>query len=680
MSVLSRAASSSPQQKSVMRRAPVSKAASKSKLRHEDSQVEFTAVESSSPVAMESQLLTEHQREVKSRQQFETAPLYPEFSSSPGPRRRASKSGLPLLDFSSQQVVMDTGYATPTLNDDHGPMDEFITSSPTPKAAEKVQQPVVENTDVDESAFEAEDNNIPSSPPEMEDETVYDGTTELETLQTTGQQAMSDVHFDTVPEDFSTVLPQEESTVDDSRALPEETTTVEQAANEPPETYSSIKRLAQQLEGGVSSDIYTDARSELNREASAVNVGKDGIEAVQEVPKDKDGVESDDSSPIPFTDSLSEQLQQEPNSSANPPRSKVTPQSKVTEAVSTPGDISRVIDSFVGTTSDDDDAASDQKETLTSPHSKPVPASSASKRKREEPQETRASAKRRKSSASPFRRIVTRTLSYLTGSQVAKEDDDDDDDEDMQDCIVVESQKDEEDDQEGESQSEAAGQSPVPEPTPESVAPSTARRGRGRPKIATTAIVSSPVSSVRTRAAKRRASTLDAEENQESLVIDTPAPTKSRRTTRSQDAKSDQPVEHVMLSPTRRRRGRELEAVLVSPGPPGADEAILNNETINDGQEDDENDDHQEDDVVDDEEDDDAKDDNQEADSQLRHEEEKAVNERPPDRGNWLIKRLKSIMINCTNMVITPQQERELQDVLYELGKCVYEAGKRSSN
>jgi hypothetical protein len=669
MSVLSRAASSSPQQqKPVARRQAALKAAPKSKLRHEDSQVDFTAVESSSPVAMESQLLTEHQREVKSRQQFETAPLYPEFSSSPGPRRRASKSGLPLLDFSSQQAVMDTGYATPTLHDDHGPMDEYITSSPTPKAAEKLQPSAVENTDVDASAFEAEDTDIPSSPPEIADETVYDGTTELENLQTTEDQEMSDVRFDTVPEDFSTIVPQEESRVDDSRALPEEAATVEQAVSAPTGTHLSIKRLAQNPESAVSSDVFTDARSEFNPETTVKNDAKDGDEVAEKVPEEQDALESDDSSPIPFTDSLSEQLQQEPKSSAE------VPQSKAPEAVATPGDISRVMDSFVATnTSDDnDESASVQQEIHTSPPTKPNPASSASKRKREEPQETRASAKRRKSSASPFRRIVTRTISYLTGSQVAK-DDDDDEDEEIQDCIVVGSQRDDEEEEEG-SQSEAAEQTPIPESAPASVAPSTSKRARGRPRKSTTPVVSSPVSSVRTRASKRRASTLEAEDNQDSLVIDTPAPSKSRRTTRSQDAKTGQPVEHVMLSPTRRRRGRELEAVLISPRPSGVDESLVDetavDETTFDEQAQDENDDEQEDD---------GDDHNQDAEAQLRHEEERAVHDGSPDRGNWLISKVKHLVINCRTMVITPQQERELQDLLYELGKCVYEAGRRSS-
>jgi hypothetical protein len=671
MSVLSRVASSSPQQKPIARRQAALKAAPKSKLRHEDSQVDFTAVESSSPVAMESQLLTEHQREVKSRQQFETAPLYPEFSSSPGPRRRASKSGLPLLDFSSQQAVMDTGYATPTLHDDHGPMDEYITSSPTPKAAEKLQPSAVENTDVDNSAFEAEDNDIPSSPPEMADETVYDGTTELENLQTTEDQEMSDIQFDTVPEDLSTVVPQEESRVDDSRPLPEEAAAVEQATNAPAETHPSIKRLVQNPESCVSSDVFTDARSELNPETTVKNDAKDGDEVTEKVPEDQDALESDDSSPIPFTDSLSEQLQQEPKSSAE------VPQSKAPEAVATPGDISRVMDSFVETNAsdDDDDTTSVQQEIHTSPPTKPNPTPSASKRKREEPQETRASAKRRKSSASPFRRIVTRTISYLTGSQVAK-DDDEDDDEEIQDCIVVGSQRDEE---EEDSQSEAAEQSPIPESAPASAAPSTSKRTRGRPRKSTTPVVSSPVSYVRTRASKRRASTLDAEENQDSLVIDTPAPTKSRRTTRSQDAKTGQPVEHVMLSPTPRRRGRELEAVLISPRPPGVDESLIDESLVDETAVDETTFDEQAQDDNDDEQEDDEQDDNQEAEAQLRHEEERAVHDESPDRGNWLISKVKHLVINCRTMVITPQQERELQDLLYELGKCVYEAGRRSS-
>lgn len=652
--MLNRAISSSPQrEKSTNRRQPAAKGAPKSKLRHNDSQVEFTAVESSSPVAMESQLLTEHQREVRSRQQFEVAPLYPEFSSSPGPRRRASKSGLPLLDFSSQQGPTENGYATPTLNDDHGPMDEYITSSPTPKAAEKLQPAAAQKTEMDDSVAEAEDDNIPSSPPEMADEemadeTVYEGTTEIENLQSVEEQGITDARFETVPEDFSTVVPPEETKVDDSKALFEEAPTVEQAENLQVQVHPSIKRLAQNLEGGVSSDIYTDARSELNNEASTMNGPKDNNQVAGEESADQEAIHSDDSSPIPFTDSLSEQPQEQADNSAEPSAPKPTV---------TPGDISRVLDSFVGSTPDKDDTASAQKAIQTNPAKESIAALSASKRKREEPQEAQVSAKRRKSSASPFRRMVTRAFSFVTGSQVEKEDEDVDDEEDVQDCIVVGSQKDQED----ESQSESADDFPIPELAPASIAPATAKRGRGRPRKSTTP-VSAPVSAIRTRASKRRASTLEGEENEESVIIDTPAPTKTRRTTRSQDAKTDQPVEHVMLSPTHRRRGRELEAVLVSPRPSGGSSLV--EESLVD-------------DAVDDEQEEDSKDDDQEADSQLKLEAEKAIHEQPPTQSNWVVARLQELIINCKTMIIGPQEEREIRDALYELGNNVYEARRR---
>ncbi|KAG9948209.1 hypothetical protein KCU85_g5298, partial [Aureobasidium melanogenum] len=654
-SVLNRATSSSPQsEKPNTRRQPISKGAPKSKLRHNDSQVEFTAVESSSPVAMESQLLTEHQREVRSRQRFETAPLYPEFSSSPVPGRRASKSGLPLLDFSSQQPGAENGYATPTLNDDQGPMDEYITSSPTPKAAEKLQPAAHQNTDLVESAPEAEDDNIPSSPPEMADEemgdeTVYEGTTEIENLQTAEQQGSSHLRFENVREDLSTVVPQKETRADESRALPKQTPAVEQAAHVHVRAHPSIECLAQNLEGGISSDVFTDAHSELNNQNSNMDDSKTSNQVAEGDLEGQNAIGSDDSSPIPFTDSLAEPPQEEAENPAEPSAHK---------AAVTPGDISRVLDSFVGSAPDEDDTALAREETRTNSVIEPNPALSTSKRKREEPQEARGSAKRRKSSASPFRRAMTRAYSFLTGSQVEKKDDDDDeDDEEVQDCIVVGSQQAVED----ESQSEPAEDSPIPESAPAGVAPATVKRGRGRPRKSTTP-VSAPVSSVRTRASKRRASTLEGEENEESVVIDTPAPTKSRRTTRSQDAKTGQPVEHIMLSPTHRRRGRELEAVLVSPRPHG--ESSLVEESMID-------------DAMIEEQEEDANEHDQEADSQLKHEAEKAIHEQRPTQARWVITRLQEIIINAATLVIGPHEEREINDAMYVLGRNFYEARRR---
>ncbi|KAG2163108.1 hypothetical protein VTO58DRAFT_110574 [Aureobasidium pullulans] len=666
MSVLSRAVAASPRrERTVTRRQPASKTAPKSKLRHNDSQVEFTAVESSSPAPMDSQLLTEHQREVKSRQQLETATFYPEFSSSPGPQRRASRSGLPLLDFSRQQTVTDTGYATPIFNDEHGPIDEYITSSPTPKAGEKSQAPVLGDTEMEDSAFEADDAEIPSSPPEMADETAYEGTTEIENLPPTEDEGTIGVVLDTLLENRATEVPPQAPKVGDSEALPADKPSVK------PAIHPSIKRLGQHLEVGISSDVYVDARSELtNTEIDNLPADKAklGSQAVDETLEGQDTIEPDGSSPIRFTDSLSEQPRGSDKSQIDQ-----TTSGNLEDAV-TQGDTSRILDSFVGTASDDDDTTSAQEQTPAQTTTRTDAPSSTLKRKREEPPETRAAAKRRKSSTSPFKRMMTRTLSFFTASQPDLEDDED---EDMQDCIVVGSQRDQDD----ESQSEAAEGSPIPESVPTSAVPTTTKRGRGRPRKSTTPIVSSPVSLVRTRAATRRASMLEAEESQESVIIDTPAPRKSRRTTRSQDAKTGEAVEHIML-PHTRRRGRKVEGVVVSPGQSVEssyiDESFIGELSV-DEQEDDKQGDEQEGIEEDIAQEEDEEETNLEADSQLKHEEqEAAIRRRPIAKPKSVIARLRGLLAECKTLILGSQEEREMQDVLYELGREVYDARKRS--
>ncbi|KAI5270391.1 hypothetical protein E4T47_06217 [Aureobasidium subglaciale] len=642
-------ASASPRRaNSVTRRQVNVKIAPKSKLRHEDSQVEFTAVESSSPVAMESQLLTEHQKEVKSRQRIETADMYPDFSSSPGLQRRVTRSGLSFLDFSGQ-VVTDTGFATPTLNDEHGPMDEYITSSPTPKAAEKMQVPVAKDTIVDDSVFEADDADIPSSPPEMADETVYGGTTEIENLQKAEQEESHGAVYDTVVENQSITVPQEETAMEISTVLPADNFDEDPVAPLV-KPHLMIQRLARTSEGGISSDVFTDARSEpanTEHETTAVGDTKDDSEVSEEVLEGQDVGEPDMSSPISFSNSLSQGAPEQHQGLQD--LADEAPQANI------PGDISRILDSFVENAADEGDSTVIQEEMRVEPDVQTSTDPSTSKRKRDEAVETRASAKRRKSSASPFRRMVTRTLSYFTASQVEE----DDDDEEMQDCIVVGSQN----DQEEKSPPEDAEASPIPESASANAATITAttKRGRGRPRKSTTPNVASPASSVVTRASKRRASTLDTEESQDSIIIDTPAPSKSRRSTRSQDAKTGQSVAHVML-PQTQRRGHKPEAVTASPGlsvePSLVEESIIEQQMIEEQEEDED-------------------DGNEGADSQLKHEEEAAILERPIARPLGMIGKLKELLIDCKTLVLGPREEREIQDVLYLLGREVYDARRR---
>jgi len=163
------------------------------RLRHDDSQVQFEAVESS-PMAdrvVDSQLLTEKQKEVKERQQAEAA-MFPDLRSSPLPKARSVERSvedpeLPIRRSSSKirgmlspNVLRQT---TPTLvlpSDD----DNQVPSSPTPtrslrgetQAPDPPSSPpeAAKNTLVD--YFE----DIPSSPPSRSPRPELDDTMPLD--------------------------------------------------------------------------------------------------------------------------------------------------------------------------------------------------------------------------------------------------------------------------------------------------------------------------------------------------------------------------------------------------------------------------------------------------------------------------------------------------------------------
>lgn len=159
------------------------------RLRHDDSQVQFEAIESS-PMAdrvVDSQLLTEKQKEVKERQQADAA-MFPDLRSSPLPKAKSDERSvedpdLPVRRSSSKirkklspNVLRQT---TPTLvlpSDD----DNQVPSSPTPtrslrgetQAPDPPSSPpevvVANNPDYGE--------DISSSPPEVSPEPELDTT------------------------------------------------------------------------------------------------------------------------------------------------------------------------------------------------------------------------------------------------------------------------------------------------------------------------------------------------------------------------------------------------------------------------------------------------------------------------------------------------------------------------
>ena len=105
------------------------------RIRHDNSQIEFASIDSSPSIlrAIESQLLTDRQREVKERQTTESNSLFKDISSSSGPKSRTENT--PRLQLSGRDRVRfrtpELGSSSPILPPTDS-MVVFFDSSPTP--------------------------------------------------------------------------------------------------------------------------------------------------------------------------------------------------------------------------------------------------------------------------------------------------------------------------------------------------------------------------------------------------------------------------------------------------------------------------------------------------------------------------------------------------------------------
>ena len=128
----------------------------KARLRHDDSQIQFAAIESSplQPELVGSQYLTDRQKEVKERQAREAPAMFPEIGSSPRSISRPRDYILPNFVLKSTQNPAPIS----TIQEDASPMclpdalmNEFLGSSPTPSSKR--------------SNDRRSDDDPPSSPP-----------------------------------------------------------------------------------------------------------------------------------------------------------------------------------------------------------------------------------------------------------------------------------------------------------------------------------------------------------------------------------------------------------------------------------------------------------------------------------------------------------------------------------
>ncbi|KAF2485591.1 Rap1-interacting factor 1 N terminal-domain-containing protein [Neohortaea acidophila] len=152
----------------------------KARLRHDDSQIQFEHIVDSSPLPQEdeSQLLTEHQKEVKARQ-HQNAQLFPAFSSSPQAQSTALQKNVPKrLDFTAQLQVLpedSDAQGTPTALPENPESNDDVPSSPTPSSKGNSQTAI--EVDVDDNEAEEEiAEDPPSSPPRAEHATVLAST------------------------------------------------------------------------------------------------------------------------------------------------------------------------------------------------------------------------------------------------------------------------------------------------------------------------------------------------------------------------------------------------------------------------------------------------------------------------------------------------------------------------
>lgn len=122
----------------------------KQRLRHENSQIQFAAIESSpAMVAQESQLLTDRQREIRERQR-ETAAMFPEMRSSPTEKTKKARSA------NTQPLAKSTAPFRASTPEREHDFEDCLTSTPTPRRGQPVPLLVQDQ----------EMTDPPSSPPE----------------------------------------------------------------------------------------------------------------------------------------------------------------------------------------------------------------------------------------------------------------------------------------------------------------------------------------------------------------------------------------------------------------------------------------------------------------------------------------------------------------------------------
>ena len=126
-----------PEPSPLMKRKQAMRRSTPPRLRHDNSQIEFAAIDSSPSNlgAMESQLLTDRQKEVKERQHREAAAMFPDVRSSPKVATLIRRDSTPRLQLSQRDIIEASGGPKEPISPTLPSADKlapFLGSSPTP--------------------------------------------------------------------------------------------------------------------------------------------------------------------------------------------------------------------------------------------------------------------------------------------------------------------------------------------------------------------------------------------------------------------------------------------------------------------------------------------------------------------------------------------------------------------
>ncbi|SMR50856.1 unnamed protein product [Zymoseptoria tritici ST99CH_1A5] len=542
-------------------RSTPAKAKAAPKLRHDDSQIQFAPIDSS-PVSYnseESQVLTEHQKEVKERQRGD-AQMFPGMSSSPAMKSSAARKNIAKkLNFTSglPHAENENNEGTPTGPADANPMSDDLPSSPTPRATAVVDANAQVDDD-DEDAYDT-DCDPPSSPPRDDDSRPRVQTRVVEQVEAVEEEGDNEIsgHADSASETSAAVLG---SDLPSDTALPAD---------------------------------------QLRREAAA---------AVDETTV----VES---SPEKATEEASE-----------PARSFESPKN-------TPPTPSRIEDSMIQRSEDNTpDVVSAS-----------TPQSHGESKKRKRSAEKASSAKKQKQS--PFKSFWTGLLSR---NQEADNDDD------IEDEIVVASSQ--------------VVRSPQPSPEkktkpyspqvvvtmnrqssankkgPEDAQPSQSKRTKkarkAESKESSKTVEAESVSGVKRRASAMSSGSVDEPvDSSISRVEETPAPGKSRKKRKSKAGRQSQGEASALR--TRSSDSQSQSQPVQQPDEDSDHEAAS-------------------------------------PEKQLTQEHSAAVRSKKVVQPASILGRLRGVLADCKKMIIgKPEDEREFDDVLYEIRKEIFEAERR---